>query len=310
MDKELLYNFFKGNVSIEEGLKVKAWVEASKENEKTFYGERKIFDALQLNTPLLETKSPIPHSRKSGTQWLKIAALIILTLVVSYIYREFTTRQETEAMNIVSVPAGQRTNITLPDGTNVWLNTRTTLKYSTAFNKRERIVLLEGEAFFDVKKNKDKPFIVKTKAYNVEALGTEFNVDAYPETTNFEAVLMNGSIKVSSQVHPSQNVILKPEQKISLENGQLKVTQIDDYNPYRWKEGLICFRNTGFSDIIKTFEKCYGIKIVIENKNTLKYRFTGKFRQADGIDYILQVIQQSINFKFEKDNEEQIIYIK
>lgn len=308
MDKNLLYNFFKGDISTEEGLKIKAWVEASKENEKTFYRERKIFDALQLNTPLLETR--LPHSRKSGTQWLKIAAAIILTLVISYIYREFTTRQESEAMNIVSVPAGQRTNITLPDGTNVWLNTRTTLKYSTTFNNRDRIVFLEGEAFFDVKKNKDKPFIVKTKAYNVEALGTKFNVDAYPETTGFEAVLMNGSIKVSSQTHPSQNVILKPEQKISLENGQLKVTKVEDYNPYRWKEGLICFYNIGFSDIIKTFEKCYGIKIVIENKNALTYKFTGKFRQADGIDYILQVIQQSINFKFEKDNEKQIIYIK
>ena len=105
-------------------------------------------------------------------------------------------------MYTVSVPAGQRTHLTLPDGTTVWLNARTTLSYPTSFNSNERTVFLQGEAYFEVSKNRHKPFIVQTQQYNIEVLGTKFDVEAYPDSKNFETTLMQGSVKVSSPQNP------------------------------------------------------------------------------------------------------------
>lgn len=311
MDKDLLYHFFKGNVSVEEGQRIKAWVEASEENERTFYRERKIFDALMLHNPLPEKKTSIFNFiHNKSTEWLKIAIAVTFTLLFGYFYQEYKVSQDSMAMSTVSVPEGQRTNITLPDGTNVWLNARTTIQYPVSFNRRERFVILKGEAYFDVKRNESKPFVVRTDAYNIEVLGTKFNVNAYPGTERFETTLMHGSVKVSLKTDSLQTVILKPEHKLSLEKGRLVMTKVEDYNPYRWKEGLICFSDESFPNIMKDFEKYYGVKIVIENESVLQSSFTGKFRQSDGIDYALRILQENINFQYEKDNEEQIIYIK
>ena len=101
-------------------------------------------------------------------------------------------------MQTITVPAGQRINITLVDGTNVWLNARTSLSYPVKFGKNNRQVVLDGEAYFDVTKDKSKPFIVQTDNYNVEVLGTKFDVNAYSETGEFETTLMSGSVKVAS----------------------------------------------------------------------------------------------------------------
>lgn len=310
MEKEKLHRFFAGLTSIKEGMAIKAWMEASEENKRTFHQERKLFDALMLHDAP-NTLKKISSKRIPETifRWLKVAAIITLTLAFNYLFQEYKTGQETIAMNTVSVPAGQRTNITLPDGTNVWLNARTTLQYPATFNKKQRNVLLKGEAYFNVTSNKKIPFIVQTDRYDIEVLGTQFNVDAYPGEKEFETTLMQGSVKVTSQKSPEQTVTLKPEHKVYVRNGQLEVAKVEDFNPYRWKEGLICFKDEPFQNIIEDFEKYYGIRIIINNRNVLKYSYNGKFRQSDGIDYALRVLQRDIHFKYKKNNDEQIIYI-
>lgn len=311
MDKDLLYNFFKGDVSVEEGQRIKAWVEASKENEHTFYRERKIFDALMLHNPLPKTTASIfKFFPGKSIEWLKIAIIVMLTFLFSYFYQEHRIGLDSMTMSTISVPEGQRTNITLPDGTNVWLNARTTMQYPISFNKQKRFVILKGEAYFDVKRNESKPFVVRTDVCDIEVLGTKFNVNAYSGTEKFETTLMHGSVKVTLKTDSLQTVTLKPDHKLSLEKGQLIMTKVEDYNPYRWKEGLICFSDESFPNIMKDVEKYYGVKIVIENENVSQANFTGKFRQSDGIDYALRILQKNINFQYEKDNEKQIIYIK
>ena len=122
---------------------------------------------------------------------------------------------------------------------------------------------------------------------------------------------MEGSVRVASRIGLGDTLMLKPDSKACLpKDGRLKVIPVDDYNPYRWKEGLICFRNESFLSIMSDLEKYFGVSIVVENKNVLKYYFTGKFRQADGIDYALRVLQRDIRFKYERDDENQIIYIR
>ena len=301
MEKEKLHRFFAGTTSIQEGMDIRAWMEASEENKRIFYKERKLFDALMVHDDQT-TNNCISTKRipKIIRQWLKIASVIILTLTINYLYQKYKSENEVIAMNTVSVPAGQRTNITLPDGTNVWLNARTTLQYPVTFSQKQRTVFLKGEAYFDVTKKKKTPFIVRTDKYDIEVLGTQFDVDAYPDQTAFETTLMKGSVKVTSQYFPEQTITLKPHHKAYVKDGQLAVTKVNDFTPYRWKEGLICFKDEPFQTIMEDFEKYYGIRIIINNKKVLKYSYNGKFRQADGIDYALRVLQRDIHFKYER----------
>ncbi len=214
-------------------------------------------------------------------------------------------------MQSIYVPTGQRVNITLSDGTNVWLNARTKIVYPAVFDKSARKVTVDGEAYFDVAKDKKRPFIVETGKCDMEVLGTKFNVEGYSDKDDFEVTLMEGSVRVASRIGLGDTLTLKPDSKACLQkDGKLKVVSVDDYNPYRWKEGLICFRNESFLSIMNDLEKYFGVSIVVENKNVLKYYFTGKFRQADGIDYALRVLQRDIRFRYERDDENQIIYIR
>ena len=314
MNKETLYKFFEGNASFEEEVAVKQWMEESTENRQSFLKERKLFDAMLLlgNEKVIKAGKKRYSINLSSlrTELIKIAAVIAITLGGSYLYHQYSFEKELMATNTISVPAGQRINITLADGTNVWLNARTTIQYPITFNSKERLVKLDGEAYFDVAKDKTKPFIVQTNKYNVEVLGTKFDVNAYSETGEFETTLMSGSVKVASASDSTQKITLKPNNKVYLQDGKLHVTAVDDYNPYRWKEGLICFKNETFTSIMKDFEKYYGLTIQVKNKNVFKYVYTGKFRQTDGIDYALRVLQKDIKFTYQRDDENQIIYIE
>lgn len=198
----------------------------------------------------------------------------------------------------------------MPDGTNVWLNARTTIQYPITFNANERLVKLDGEAYFDVARNEKKPFIVQTDKYNVEVLGTQFDVESYSDTENFETALMEGSVRISSLTDTNESLTLTPNNKAYLHEGKLRVMSVDDYSPYRWREGLICFKNETFASIMKEFEKYYGINIHITNKQVQKYLYTGKFRQTDGVDYALRVLQKDIRFSYQRDDDKNIIYIK
>ena len=216
--------------------------------------------------------------------------------------------QEVE-YNVLTTSKQGNIKIVLYDGSLVWLNAGSELRYPNTFVENQRVVYLKGEAYFDVTKKKKTPFIVRTDKYDIEVLGTQFDVDAYPDQTAFETTLMKGSVKVTSQHFPEQTITLKPHHKAYVKDGQLAVTKVNDFTPYRWKEGLICFKDEPFQTIMEDFEKYYGIRIIINNKKVLKYSYNGKFRQADGIDYALRVLQRDIHFKYEKANDEEIIYI-
>lgn len=309
MNKDILYRFFEGTASLEEGEQVRAWMEESPENEKDFFRERKLFDAMMVLT-----------RQKRGTfegRWnairnevLKITGVVLLTLGIGYLYQQYSIATENPAMQTIYVPAGQRMNIVLPDGTSVWLNARTTIQYPLNFNRKIRQVKLDGQAYFDVAKNPNKPFIVQTKMFDVEVVGTQFDVEAYSDKDQFETALMQGSVKLVCRKKPEKTLMLKPDCKAFLEHGELKVQPLEDYNAYRWKEGLLCFTNETFAAIMKDFEKYYEVKIEVSNQDVSKFYYTGKFRQTDGIDYALRVLQRDIQFTYTRDDNNQTIYIK
>lgn len=144
----------------------------------------------------------------------------------------------------------------------------------------------------------------------MEVLGTKFNVDAYKKENSFSAALMEGKIKVRNNAFPSNVIQLSPNNKVTLSDGKLKVSNISDYEIYRWKEGLICFKNLNFVDLMKRIEKYYGVDLVIENQSLSKYSFSGKFRISDGIENLLRVLQNDVSYKYTRSEDGNVIYIK
>lgn len=311
MDKELLARFFEGCTSLQEEKQIRQWMEASPENYQAFFRERKLFDATTLLSEQQDDKS---HSYNlsvfKGNWFIKLvgmAAVIAITIGITVFYQQKQDKTQLLAMQKIMVPAGQRLSLELSDGTVVWLNSRTKIEYPASFVGDDRKVKLDGEAYFEVTKNPHKPFIVETTKGNIEVLGTKFNVEAYSEDNTFSTALMEGSVRV---LRENKLYLLHPNQLVSLKNGKMTISPIEDFNLYRWKEGLICFKNESFPNIIKKFEKYYGVDIEIENNSVANYYCTGKFRQSDGVLYALRVLQKDVNFTFNRNEENHIIYIK
>lgn len=313
MEKKILYKFFDGNASPDEKEAIRVWLESSPENEQTLFREREFFDAVILSGRVHKISGEQkPHSflLRAMSEVLKIVAVFAITIACGTYFYKLEMDKNSRATNRITVPAGQRVNLTLPDGTNVWLNARTKLHYPAIFTGNKRKVMLDGEAYFEVAHDADKPFVVQTAKCNIEVLGTKFNVEAYSDSEDFNTALMEGAVKVASHLNPAKTVLLSPNDMVSLKNDQLSVSPISDFDTFRWKEGLICFRNMHFEQLMLRFEKSYGIRIVIENKHLVNYVCSGKFRISDGIDNALRILQKDAKYTFERNKDESVIYIK
>ncbi len=312
MKKELLYRFFQGKTTLQEETEIREWTEESPEHFQTLVDERKIFDAMILLTDEKQVFSS--HQTIFRKDWFreltKAAAIIAVVLLSVVVYHHYQDKNDISAsvMQKITVPSGQRISLDLPDGTVVWLNSRSTITYApVAFTKNERKIQLDGEAYFEVVSDKKRPFTVETTNGKIEVLGTKFYVEAYADNNAFETALIEGSVKLT---RGKNQLYLKPNQMAYLVDDQLTVSNIKDYSVYRWTEGLICFTDETFPNIMKKFEMYYGVSIQIDNKKVENYRCTGKFRQSDGILYALRVLQKDVRFNFERDEENAIIYIK
>lgn len=307
MERELLYKVFKGTSTAKELNEVRRWTEKQAENNEEYLRERHLFDALQFAdiTSSKERKKFVPLSF-----YIYRAAIIALIFGLGYTANLFISKQNIPplAMNTITVPAGQSISLTLSDSTKVWLNSRTTFSYPSSFENGTREVFLEGEAFFNVKKKEENiHFIVRTNQCDIEVLGTEFNVQTYSETNQFSTALMKGAVKIIEKKSLDTPVILTPHTIASLVNGEIAISPILDLDPYRWKEGLICFKDTEFEQLIKQLERCYDVRITIQNDWVKTQKFGGKFRISDGLDIILRVLQTDSNFQIIRENNESYI---
>ncbi len=315
MNKEILYRFFEDQITFEEEEVLRKWLDESEENRKMFLKEKAIYDAILFSE---ENEEPAQISEKKPSvgrfiwrEFLRTAAAVAVVLLAGYFYKSIQEEKAESrvAMNTIRVPAGQYVQLTLSDSTKIWLNALTTMQYPSEFSSKERRIILSGEAYLEVSKDDEKPFIVETDRYHTQVLGTQFNIQDYPKRERFEASLLEGSIELSSKLNSSHKVTLLPHEMAFEHNGSLHVSKIQDYDAFRWREGLLCFKNKTFAEIMSEFEKCFGLKIVINNQKIANRNYIGKFRQTDGVDHALRVLQKNIYFKFERDEEKQIIYI-
>lgn len=307
IEKEILYRFFNGDATPEEQEQVRTYLEDSPANWKEYLRERRLFDAIILKNSTIVSQKQRKRKlqiRSIVMECMKVAALLVIAFTTAYFW--FDKSGDAAATSVVSTLQGQMANVTLPDGTRVWLNSNTTLEYPTSFADGKRNVQIAGEAYFEVTRDEARPFVVQTTRTQVEVLGTKFYVEDYSNSDRVETALIEGSVLVTSG---NSTLKLKPSFKAVLRNGQMVVEKIADFDTYRWREGLICFKSKPFAEILREFEKYYGMKIVIANDKVSNPALTGKFRLADGLEYALRVLQRDVKFTYTRDDDKNMITI-
>lgn len=315
--KELLVKYINGNCTDQEKIAVVNWLDASPENMKEYLALRKLQDmAIWQSDPVLRNqetiikKAPRLNIKTISLELLKIAAAFVFAFIVyHYFIPSPATPQAPVVMQTVYVPAGQRARITLEDGTNVWLNAKTTFLFPNHFSGNIREVKLDGEGFFEVAHDKSNPFVVKTKQYDVKVLGTKFNLMAYSEKGNFETSLLEGSVEVLKS-GSTKGVLIKPDERIFLQNNQMVIAPIVQTNHFLWKDGIISFDDESFPEIIAKLELYFDIKVVVNRDKPFNFRCTGKFRTKDGVEHILKVLQLSNKFNYTIDYKQNLITIE
>ena len=169
---------------------------------------------------------------------------------------------QNEVMNEIIVPYGKRTKLTLSDGTQVWVNSGSKLVYPATFIGSKRKVALVGEAYFDVAKDEEMPFIVNTENQKIRVTGTSFNVTAYPDETNENTVLVEGAVTIKMRNNRfAKQIPLKPNQMAQVENNACRVEKVDIEDHIAWIDGMFIFDNAAFEVVLKRISRYYDIDI-------------------------------------------------
>lgn len=198
----------------------------------------------------------------------------------------------------LTTPSGGTYQIALPDGTLVWLNAASTLRYPKRFDGSERVVELNGEAFFEVSKQR-KPFKVISNGQVVEVLGTQFNVSAYPDEPHTKTTLVTGRVQVSSTANTGSPVPIAPGQQSSVVGSDIRVTAVDTNQYIAWKQGIFHFESTPLEEMLKQIARWYDVEVVYKS-GVPKETFTGRFRRDVSLKGVIDILQLSmINVAFE-----------
>ena len=309
--------------------------EISVDYEKRF---RRIIESGDYTNDLSSFSEINPGITHSHNKWWKYAAVIVCIMSLAGLSLYYVRQQKTIIENITNKAneiiskSGARTKLLLPDGSQVWLNSGSSLKYSDDYNKTLREVDLEGEAYFDVAKDLGHPFIVHASSLNIKAVGTAFVVKSYPQDETVEATLLRGIIEISRKDYPNgSKVILKPNEKLifnkQLENevhhhandtsGNYKTTAvgeisvaavsktIPDSNKVEtsWVYNRLVFDGDSFQELAEKMERWYNVKITFSNNDLLHYRFKGAFAN-ETIKEALNALQLTANFSYKINNNE------
>lgn len=240
-----------------------------------------------------------------------IAAAVVLVAFISF-RQGSNSIKETFADIVVEAPAGSRTNMTLPDGTKVSINSGSSITYSQGFGVDNRNVHLSGECYLEVAKNEGLPFTISSDNLSVRVLGTKFNFRDYPEDTDASVALLEGSIALNNLMKDSDGeTIMFPNQKILLDksNGSITLDTVEKVEDNRWTEGRMVFEEIQLSQIAKILERQYGVIINIEGEGLGELRFYGIFSSPmQSLTDVLDILSATKKFKYKISGKTVSIY--
>lgn len=198
--------------------------------------------------------------------------------------------RKVENYNQFIIPSGAENTLLLSDGTRVRLNAESKLIYPEVFVGKNRVVFLEGEAYFDVAPDVSHPFVVQTRVGDIEVLGTRFNVNIYPEDTVCLATLVEGRVAVSL-LSTADRLLLSPGQQAVFSNTHVETREVNLEEYVGWVDGIYTFHNKKLRDIMKTFERWYNIHVVYEDVSLADIPYTGSVKRYESIRPFLEALQ-------------------
>ncbi|SDH64203.1 FecR protein [Pedobacter terrae] len=248
--------------------------------------------------------------------WLKIAAVVAIVIAGTLVYNKeviFSNKTDQLALTQVLTKASEVKTIVLADGSTVKMNSGSSLKYPERFTAGTREVYLSGEAFFEVKKDPQHPFIVHTEQLAVKVLGTAFDVKAYPNDAFTETTLIRGKVSISIKSSAAQTFVLKPNDKFTLIGGKAGMSQLSHFDDTdriietAWTNHELIYKNDSFEEIAKLFERWYGIKIAFKEPELKALRFTGHV-DKETLSEALDVLKLIENFNYTIKGKKVYIY--
>lgn len=292
---------------------------------KTLLKARKANVPVDKNRSLLKLMNLIDREQSGSASgrrsynsiWFKIAAIGLLIIGFAALFNVFHNRSSKNAdivFNEIIVPLGEKAQIVLYDGTHVWINSASKLRYPVRFGDVSRDVSLEGEAFFDVAKNHGKTFVVNTRDVKINVLGTAFNVKCYPGDLKTQTIVVRGAVQVENMNGNHESTIIKPDEMATVmkkeEPGQsssqispIKIDKVDPSNLVSWKDQVLVFAGESLEDLVIKMERWFNVRIRIEEEELKSERYNGKFVHNETVYQVLEAIKITtpINYRIEKD---------
>ena len=324
---ELIANYLTEGLDKNALDELKTWIAASAENQQYFIRQREIwFSAVSREAASVydkdkafenfrnrvESQKEIQSTSRRGFslsalwRYAAVVAIIIAVGCISYWQGEVNVK-DTFADISVEAPLGSKTKLYLPDGTLVWLNAGSRMTYSQGFGVDNRKVELEGEGYFEVKRNEKIPFFVKTKDLQLQVLGTKFNFRDYPEDHEVVVSLLEGKVGLNNLLREEKEAVLSPDERAVLNkaNGLLTVESVTASNASQWTDGYLFFDEELLPDIAKELERSYNVKIHIANDSLKTFRFYGNFvRREQNLQEVLEALAstEKMQYKIEERN--------
>ena len=315
-EERILVDWFKSDVSRDElrNYIQRKWEIASNSSIPTDLKER-MFRKIQsrIESVAVEKKEVGRFSLRNIMRYAAIGLLVICAGLGGHLLTRYSRSVGAEKDYLVFAAKGQKASVVLPDGSKVWLNSDSEIKYTNLYGDGERIISLDGEAYFEVRKNEKLPFDVMTKELNVKVLGTKFNFRNYDEDEEVTVNLLEGKVQLENYVKKMGINYLSPSEKVTLNKltGEMIISRAEVKNAKEWTNDGLFFDEMPLSDIVKELNRSYNVKIHIADEQLTHNRFYALFNRKEQTIYnVLDIITATNQVRYKVEGDSILLYAK
>lgn len=318
----LIISYLSGEASPEQQRELLAWLEAKEENKLYFRSIKDVYDLGRIESDIQYSRvnkqwekfldkvfpsRPMNHWLQKGNMLLHYAAVFALGFICMQLLSLMVNQKGTPQQTKIETGVGERSKISLPDGSVVWVNACSSISYDKSFGEKNRAIKMKGEAYFEVQKDPSKPFLVQTDQFTFRVTGTSFNVYAFDDEDEISLALIEGSVIAECGTYSEK---LRPGEVLVYDKAHGKVghRKLISSSYTAWRYGEMFFDKMTFQELTRRLERNFNVKFKFENPKIKKESFGGSFRKYESLETIMEVISTSTPLKYRIDKD--TVYIQ